>query len=143
MIDLMTAANFEKVFIGIESPDENVLQTSHKFHNIKNPLARIAPEHPEEWHGVIGSFIIGLDGEKKGAGERICAFIEQTAIPVAMLGVLQAAPHTRLWHRLEREGRLRQDVGDDLGTFSAMNLRTGPARSRDHAGIRRCLGLPV
>jgi len=70
---------------------------------------------------VIGSFIIGLDGEKSGAGERICAFIEETEIPVTMLGVLQAAPHTRLWHRLEKEGRLRQDLGDDMGTFSALN----------------------
>ena len=71
---------------------------------------------------VMGSFIIGLDGETKGAGQRICAFIEQTDIPVAMLGVLQAAPHTSLWNRLEREGRLRRDVGHDGGTFSAMNF---------------------
>ena len=122
MIDLMTVANFDKVFIGIESPDENVLQISHKFHNIKNPLVESLQNIQHNGLGVIGSFIIGLDGEKKGAGERICAFMEQTAIPVAMLGILQAAPHTRLWHRLEREGRLRQDVGDDLGTFSALNL---------------------
>ena len=39
-----------------------------------------------------------------------------------MLGVLLAVPHTKLWHRLEKEGRLRQDVGEDLGTFSAMNF---------------------
>jgi radical SAM superfamily enzyme YgiQ (UPF0313 family) len=122
MIDLMTAANFDKVFIGIESPDENVLQISHKFHNIKNPLVESLQNIQKNGLAVIGSFIIGLDGEKKGAGERICAFMEQTAIPVAMLGILQAAPHTRLWHRLEKEGRLRQDMGDDLGTFSAMNL---------------------
>ncbi len=57
---------------------------------------------------VMGSFIIGMDGETTGAGERICAFMEQTDIPVAMLGVLLAAPHTRLWHRLEKEGRLRR-----------------------------------
>jgi radical SAM superfamily enzyme YgiQ (UPF0313 family) len=122
MIDLMTAANFDKVFIGIESPDENVLQISHKFHNIKNPLVESLQNIQQNGLAVIGSFIIGLDGEKKGAGERICAFMEQTAIPVAMLGVLQAAPHTRLWHRLEGEGRLRLDTGDDLGTFSAMNF---------------------
>ena len=127
MIDLMTAANFDKVFIGIESPDENVLQISHKFHNIKNPLVESLQNIQRNGLDVVGSFIIGLDGEKKGAGERICAFIEQTAIPMAMLGVLQAAPHTRLWHRLEREGRLRQDTGDDLGTFSAMNFE--PDRS--------------
>jgi radical SAM superfamily enzyme YgiQ (UPF0313 family) len=122
MIDLMTAANMEKVFIGIESPDEKVLQISHKYHNIKNPLVESLQNIQKNGLAVIGSFIIGLDGEKKGAGERICAFLEQTAIPMAMLGVLQAAPHTRLWHRLEGEGRLRQDMGDDLGTFSAMNL---------------------
>jgi radical SAM superfamily enzyme YgiQ (UPF0313 family) len=122
MIDLMTAANLDKVFIGIESPDEKVLQTSHKYHNIKNPLIESLSNIKHNGMGVIGSFIIGLDGETKGAGERICAFLEQTAIPVAMLGVLQAAPHTSLWHRLEREGRLRRDVGDDAGTFSALNF---------------------
>ncbi len=122
MIDLMTAANLTEVFIGIESPDENVLQTSHKYHNIKNPLLESLYTLKRNGMEVIGSFIIGLDGETKGAGERICAFIEQTDIPVTMLGLLQAAPHTNLWHRLEKEGRLRQDVGEDLGTFSAMNL---------------------
>jgi radical SAM superfamily enzyme YgiQ (UPF0313 family) len=122
MIDLMTAANLREVFIGIESPDEKVLQTSHKYHNIKNPLVESLHNIKRNGLAVIGSFIIGLDGETKGAGERICAFIEQTDIPMAMLGVLQAAPHTRLWHRLEKEGRLRRDVGDDAGTFSAMNL---------------------
>jgi radical SAM superfamily enzyme YgiQ (UPF0313 family) len=122
MIDLMTAANLREVFIGIESPDENVLHTSHKYHNIKNPLLESLHTLKKNGMEVIGSFIIGLDGETKGAGERICTFIEQTDIPVTMLGVLQAAPHTNLWHRLEREGRLRGDVGDDLGTFSALNF---------------------
>ncbi|MFZ0053177.1 MAG: DUF4070 domain-containing protein, partial [Desulfobaccales bacterium] len=118
---LMIAANLREVFIGIESPDENVLQTSHKYHNIKNPLLESLDTLKKNGMEVIGSFIIGLDGETKGAGERICAFIEETDIPVTMLGVLQAAPHTSLWHRLEREGRLRRDVGDDSGTFSALN----------------------
>ncbi len=122
MIELMTAASLREVFIGIESPDENVLQTSHKYHNIKNPLIESLANLKKSGMEVIGSFIIGLDGEKKGAGERIGAFIEQTAIPVTMLGVLQAAPHTSLWHRLEKEGRLRRDRGDDLGTFSALNF---------------------
>ena len=121
MIDLMTAANLREVFIGIESPDEKVLQTSHKYHNIKNPLIESLYNLKKNGMGVIGSFIIGLDGETTGAGERICAFVEQTDIPVTMLGVLQAAPHTSLWHRLEKEGRLRRDVGDDAGTFSALN----------------------
>jgi radical SAM superfamily enzyme YgiQ (UPF0313 family) len=122
MINLMTEANLREVFIGIESPDELVLHTSQKFHNIKNPLLESLHTLKKYGMEVIGSFIIGLDGETKGAGERICAFIEQTGIPVTMLGVLLAAPHTKLWHRLEKEGRLRPDAGNDLGTFSAINF---------------------
>jgi radical SAM superfamily enzyme YgiQ (UPF0313 family) len=127
MIHLMTEANLGKVFIGIESPDDRVLETSRKYHNIKNPLVESLNNLKKNGVAVMGSFIIGLDGETKGAGERICAFIDQTDIPVAMLGLLQAAPHTSLWNRLEREGRLRGDeghggdVGDDGGTFSALN----------------------
>ena len=124
MINLLTEANLGKVFIGIESPDDNVLETSRKYHNIKNPLVESINNLKKNGMAVMGSFIIGLDGETQGAGERICAFIDQTDIPVAMLGILQAAPHTSLWHRLEREGRLRGDgdVGDDGGTFSALNF---------------------
>ena len=101
MIDLLTEANMGKVFIGIESPDEKVLETSRKYHNIKNPLIESLNNIKQQGIAVIGSFIIGLDGETKGAGERICSFMEQTAIPMAMIGVLQAVPHTSLWNRLE------------------------------------------
>jgi radical SAM superfamily enzyme YgiQ (UPF0313 family) len=121
MIDLMTAANLGQVFIGFESPDDKVLETSRKYHNIKNPLVESVNNLKHNGVVVMGSFIIGLDGEEKGAGERICAFVDQTDLPVAMLGVLQAAPYTSLWNRLESEGRLRGDVGHDGGTFSALN----------------------
>jgi radical SAM superfamily enzyme YgiQ (UPF0313 family) len=121
MIDLLTEANVGKVFIGIESPDEKVLETSRKYHNIKNPLIESLNNIKHQGIAVIGSFIIGLDGETKGAGQRICSFMEQTAIPMAMIGILQVLPHTSLWNRLEREGRLRGDVGHDGGTFSPLN----------------------
>ncbi len=104
LVDLMTATNLGRVFIGIESPDEKVLETSRKYHNIKNPLVESVNNLKKNGMTVMGSFILGLDGETPGAGKRICSFIEQTDIPINMLGLLQAPPHTRLWQRLEREG---------------------------------------
>ncbi len=121
LVDLMTATNLGRVFIGIESPDEKVLETSRKYHNIKNPLVESVNNLKKNGMTVMGSFILGLDGETPGAGKRICSFIEQTDIPINMLGLLQAPPHTRLWQRLEREGRLRRDIGHDGGTFSPPN----------------------
>jgi radical SAM superfamily enzyme YgiQ (UPF0313 family) len=124
MMNLMTAADFHRVFVGIESPDENVLETINKFQCLRHPL--VESLHNLKQHGleVIGSFILGLDGEKQGVGERICTFVEHTSLPVAMVNVLQAPPHTNLWHRLHKEKRLRGDVEfDGGGNFSGMNFQ--------------------
>ncbi len=72
LIDLMTEANFDFVFLGIESPDENVLELSNKYQNVRNPISESIETIKKNGLTVIGSFIIGLDGEKKGTGERIC-----------------------------------------------------------------------
>ncbi len=60
---------------------------------------------------IYAGFIIGFDGEKTGAGERIEAFIEETSIPQPMLGILQALPNTALWERLKKEERLLEGFG--------------------------------
>ena len=49
--------------------------------------------------------------------EAMIEFIEEAAIPVAMVGLLYALPNTQLTRRLEREGRLHQghDVAPTIG----------------------------
>ena len=59
---------------------------------------------------VLGSFIIGLEGEKPGAAERLCAFIEEADMPVVMINLLGALPNTRLHQRLKKEGRLKDNA---------------------------------
>jgi len=106
MIDLMTAANFGEVFIGIESPDEDILTANNKHQNVTNPLVESIENIKKNGLSIIGSFIIGFDNEKNGAGKRICKFVDQTHIPIAMLNTLIAAPETKLRERLQKEGRL-------------------------------------
>ncbi len=106
MIDLLTAANFGDVFIGIESPEESLLAQSHKYQNVANPLLESIANIKENGLSVIGSFIIGFDNEEKGAGKRICEFVEQADIPIIMPNMLGAIPKTKLWHRLAQEERL-------------------------------------
>lgn len=106
LIDLMTEANFSHIFVGIESPDEEVLKFSHKYHNIKSPLMEAVTNIGRNGLTVVGSFILGFDNEGPGAGERIAAFVEATSLPQVMLNLLTPLPHTRLWNRLKQEGRL-------------------------------------
>ncbi|MHC1745067.1 MAG: B12-binding domain-containing radical SAM protein [Syntrophobacteraceae bacterium] len=117
MIDRMTEANFSKVFVGLESPDENVLRQIHKIHNIENSMVDSVNTMTRNGLSVIGSFILGLDGEPGDVASRICAFVDQTAIPTVMVGLIQAPPGTKLWKRLHEEGRLfdLEDHGDSMG----------------------------
>jgi radical SAM superfamily enzyme YgiQ (UPF0313 family) len=109
MIDLLTAANFGTVFIGVETPEEEALAAAHKYQNLKHSLVENINNISANGLGVMCSFIIGLDGEKTGTGERIRDFVEETSIPLVMLNFLVPLPSTKLWQRLELEGRLRKE----------------------------------
>jgi radical SAM superfamily enzyme YgiQ (UPF0313 family) len=118
-VDLMTEANFSTVFIGIETPDTAILERNRKLQNTRSPLVESVNAISRNGLSVVASFIVGFDGEKEGAGERICEFAEETAIPILMVNTLIAPGNTRLWKRLEAEGRLRSTVtdGDSIGDW--------------------------
>jgi radical SAM superfamily enzyme YgiQ (UPF0313 family) len=122
LIDLMTAANFGPVFIGIESLEEEVLETAGKHQNLKNPLAESILNINANGLEIVGSFIIGLDNERKGVDEGIRSFVEQTNIPLVLLNTLQALPNTDLWRRLKRENRLLDERSDGVSTGGRLNF---------------------
>ncbi len=107
LLDRMVKCNFGAVFLGIETPDEESLSLTQKHQNTRSSLSDAVHTITKSGIRVMAGFIIGFDGEKKGAGQRIVKFVEQTSIPTALFSMLQALPDTALWHRLKREGRLR------------------------------------
>jgi len=112
LMDLMVDCKFQAVFLGIETPDAESLELTRKFQNTRDSLADAVWAINRAGLRVMAGFIIGFDGEKGGAGDRIIQFVEQTAIPAAMFGILQALPNTALWDRLEKEGRLLHQDAD-------------------------------
>lgn len=106
LMELMVECNFKKVFLGIETPDQDSLALTSKFQNTRDPLTESIDKITRAGMQVMAGFIIGFDGEKQRAGARIVQFVEQTEIPLAMFSMLQALPSTALWDRLEKEGRL-------------------------------------
>ena len=106
LMELMVECNFKKVFLGIETPDQDSLALTSKFQNTRDPLTESIDKITRAGMQVMAGFIIGFDGEKPKAGDRIVQFVNQTNIPLAMFSMLQALPSTALWTRLEKEGRL-------------------------------------
>ena len=121
LMELMTECYFDAVFLGIETPDEDSLQLTKKFQNTRSSLAESVDIITRAGLRVIAGFIVGFDGEKSGAGDRIVRFAEQTGIPTTTFAMLQALPNTALWHRLEQEGRLRNQNGN-INQTTLMNF---------------------
>ncbi len=123
LMRLMVACNFDSVFLGIETPDEDSLRQTRKYQNVRNSLTEAVESIIQ--HGIrpMGGFIIGFDGEKDGAGARIVEFIELTGIPTANFSMLQALPNTALWDRLKKEGRLLK-TDSDINQTSVTNFVT-------------------
>ena len=121
LLELMLACNFNAVFLGIETPDADSLELTKKFQNTRSSMEESVDKINRAGLRIMAGFIIGFDGEKPGAGDRIIDFVERTAIPTAVFGLLQALPNTALWHRLEKEGRLHGNKSDG-NQFSLMNF---------------------
>jgi radical SAM superfamily enzyme YgiQ (UPF0313 family) len=110
LLELMSKAGFFHVFIGIETPDPRLLKTTQKMQNIPgNPLTKLAKIRRHGLH-VTAGFIVGFDGEERGVFEAQRQFIQASGIGVAMIGLLQAIPHTQLARRLKAEGRLLETL---------------------------------
>jgi radical SAM superfamily enzyme YgiQ (UPF0313 family) len=128
MMQMMAESRFDSVFLGIETPDEASLETAKKLQNMRSSLEESVDRITSYGIRVMAGFIIGFDGEKTGAGQRIVEFVTRTGIPAAMMGMLQALPNTGLWHRLEKEGRLVQDKAAAKGVNQTNLLNFVPTR---------------
>ncbi len=120
LIDLMVQAGFTMIFMGIETPDVESLTVAHKEQNTRQSLVESCDKITRAGLQIMSGFIIGFDGEKSGAGQRIQAFVEETGIPQAHLNLLQALHNTAMWNRLQGEGRLKEGLMDFLGSQKAL-----------------------
>lgn len=109
LLDLMKRANFFAIFVGIESPDTDTLISTSKRQNTRSDIAESIAKIYRAGIFVNAGFIIGFDAEKGSIAQAMVDCIEDTAIPVAMVGLLYALPNTALHRRLTKEGRLHAD----------------------------------
>jgi radical SAM superfamily enzyme YgiQ (UPF0313 family) len=111
---MMRRAHFRRVFLGIETPVEESLKEAQKGQNTRRNL--LDSVHKVQSYGieVMAGFIVGFDNDPADIFERQIDFIRESAIPLAMVGLLTALPDTQLWRRLEREGRmLKESTGNN------------------------------
>ena len=126
LLELMKEAGFQSVFLGIETPDESSLAATQKHQNTRRDLLDSVAIIQSYGIEVMGGFILGFDTDREDIFDRLVEFIQKSAIPIAMVGLLQAMPGTQLFRRLSREGRILDSGGGnntacDLNFLPRMN----------------------
>ena len=138
LLQLMRAANFTTIFIGIESPRAASLAETKKTQNLReDPIASV---HRIQRAGleVMAGMIVGFDNDDPTIFEEQFRFIQDARIPVSMTGMLNALPKTPLYARLKAAGRLAaESVGDQFVLTNIVPMSM--TRAELLAGYRRLL----
>lgn len=113
LMSLMTQAGFNTVFVGIETPSEDGLVECNKSQNKGRDLVESVKRMQRAGLQVQGGFIVGFDSDTASIFQQQIDFIQKSGIVTAMVGLLQAPLGTRLYDRMEQEGRLVADFSGD------------------------------
>ena len=113
LLSLMVQAGFDTVFVGIETPNEDSLTECSKSQNKGRDLVESVKILQRAGLQVQGGFIVGFDNDSPSIFQQQIDFIQQSGIVTAMVGLLQAPSGTRLYERMQEEGRLVDDFSGD------------------------------
>ncbi|CAG0949111.1 Hopanoid C-2 methylase [Myxococcaceae bacterium] len=138
LLELLQAAHFTTVFIGIESPRKSSLQETHKTQNVRGDLVESVRKVQGYGIQVQAGMIVGFDHDDETIFEEQLRFIQEARIPVSMTGMLQALPKTPLHERVVAEGRLIAESTGDQFVFSNI-LPKAMSRLELYRGYRRLL----
>jgi len=138
LMELMGLANFQSVFIGIETPNEDSLRETKKHQNVRPSAGTLLERvHRVQQHGidVWCGMIVGFDHDDPSIFEVMPKFLAEARISAALIGMLYAIPTTPLYNRLREAGRLNDaEVSEKYGTnvvplgMSREELRDGFVR---------------
>ena len=113
LLQMMKDARFTRVFLGIETPVEETLKEAQKEQNTRRGLLESVQRIQSYGMEVMAGFIVGFDSDPEEIFDKQVEFIQESAIPLAMVGMLLALPNTQLYRRLLKEGRIVEESSGD------------------------------
>jgi radical SAM superfamily enzyme YgiQ (UPF0313 family) len=134
LMELMGLANFQSVFIGIETPNEESLIETKKHQNVRPKAGTLIERvHRVQRHGidVWCGMIVGFDHDDTSIFDVMPRFLLEARISAALISMLHAIPTTPLYDRLKQEGRLNDDDASDKFGSNVIPLKMSREELRD------------
>lgn len=138
LLQMMRTAGFNSTFIGIETPDEKSLHSCHKVQNEHRDMLESVKQIQQAGLQVSGGFIVGFDTDTESVFRRQVDFIQKSGIVSAMVGLLNAPKHTKLYRQMEQENRLTEDLTGSNTDFT-MNFKPKMNRQSLLKGYRHII----
>jgi radical SAM superfamily enzyme YgiQ (UPF0313 family) len=139
-VDLLAESGCQQVLVGFESTRKKSLDLIDRANwksKRRDSYERFIDEVQSRGVTVNGCFILGLDSDTVDVFEEVAEFVRRTGLLECQLTVLTPFPGTRLYDRLEAEGRLLTDRFWDRCTLFDVNFVPGNMSVEElEAGMR-------
>jgi len=94
------------MFVGFESLNQDSLAAMGKVTNKAASYKSYAQQFRDNGIGILGSFVMGCDGDTPAVFEQTLRFCEDARLEAAIFPILTPYPGTKVRQRLEAEGRI-------------------------------------
>ncbi len=101
------------MFVGFESLNQESLTAMGKVTNTARSYLDDAKVFRDNGIGVLGSFVLGYDGDTPDVFQGLLRFCEEARVEAAIFPILTPYPGTEVRRRLETEGRILSNSWED------------------------------
>lgn len=136
ILRLCGEAGLSRVFIGIETPNEESLRETKKRQNVGVDLVSQIERFLAHGISAIGGMIVGFDHDGPDIFQRQFDFAMATPIPIFTLGALVAPAATPLFDRMQAAGRLVTEGSEIQGVWNTNIKPVLMTREQQIEGLR-------
>ena len=106
LLALAARSGCQAMYIGLESVSAENLRTTRKSTNLNCDMGEAIRTIHKAGIEIIGSFVLGLDGDDPGVFARTAQFAQRHQLVAAQFSALTPFPGTAIHRQLEEEGRI-------------------------------------
>lgn len=129
-------AGLTRVFIGIETPNEESLRETGKRQNVGVDLVGQIQVFLDHGISVTGGMIVGFDHDGLDIFARQFEFAMKNPVPIFTLGALVAPAATPLFDRMKLAGRLLEGGSETQGVWNTNIMPVSMTREQMFTGLK-------
>jgi radical SAM superfamily enzyme YgiQ (UPF0313 family) len=119
LLKLASRSGCISLFVGIESIDQETLDSAHKsFNKVKNYEENIRKMH-RAGINVVGAFIFGFERDTPESFDRVYEFAMRNRLAMVNTGIMTPFPGTEVFEKTKREGKI---FDHDWENYTGANL---------------------